>query len=408
MESFDLCVIGLGYVGLPTAALAAKAGLTVLGVDISSRRVADIREGNLDQSEPGLASLVSGTIASGHLKLSTGLERSCDTFIIAVPTPSRNGLYDSRYVDAAAQLLTPALRGDELVILESTCPPGSTIKLKETIVHLGNFGTSNGLAVAHCPERVLPGNVIEEISGNDRVIGGVDSQSTKRAVDFYSKISTGELWGTDSTTAEMSKLVENSYRDVNIAFANEISQIAYEYGVNANDLIQLANRHPRVNVLSPSIGVGGHCICVDPYFLIQASPHQSALLSAARRVNDGKTVWVAEQLIERLREAAPRSVGWFGLAYKPNASDSRNSPSVRLLRILAEEFPSIQFLVHDPFVPDLPRDLTCLSNVSTKSIQKVKKQCEFGILAVEHKQYLSLDVQDCSVPEIKLVRLGDD
>lgn len=403
-KAFDLCVVGLGYVGLPTAALAAKSGLKVLGVDIDARRIAMIQGGKIDGSEPHLNSLVSEVVEEGKLELSCSLEGPSETYVIAVPTPSMKGSFDSRFVDAAVDLLAPSLRGDELIILESTCPPGTTVKLKERILRVRDTDALKHLAVAHCPERVLPGNVVKEIAENDRIIGGVDTRSAKRAVDFYSKFSVGKLWQTDSATAEMAKLVENAYRDVNIAFANEISMIAHQSGVEIDKLIYLANQHPRVNILNPGIGVGGHCICVDPYFLIESSPHYSKLLSAAREVNDQKTNWAAEQLSRYFDAQSPAKVGWLGLAYKANSSDARNSPSVKLLCCLADAYPNVRFSVHDPYISELPQDLRGYLNVSFQGVSQIERESDVVVAAVLHNQYSSLELEDFTVSGLKLVK----
>jgi len=281
-----ICVIGLGYIGLPTASLLGTKGYKVYGIDTSEHVVETINQGGIHIVEPGLDILVKSAVQSGNLSAGTEI-RPADVFIIAVPTPFKGDHQpDLSYVEAATRMIAPHVQPGNLVILESTSPVGTTDEVVAEILRQAGHDVGNDVYVAHCPERVLPGRILVELVENDRIVGGINDVSTQMAVDFYRNFVSGEVLSTDSRTAEMAKLTENSFRDVNIAFANELSLICDKEGINVWELIALASRHPRVNILQPGPGVGGHCIAVDPWFIVSRSPEQARLIRAAREIND--------------------------------------------------------------------------------------------------------------------------
>jgi len=327
-------IMGLGYIGLPTAALIAGKGIDVLGVDVNPEVVNSINQGKIHIVEPELDALVEKAVSAGKLKASLK-PIEAEIFVIAVPTPFK-GNYDPdlAYVESATRMIIPFLRESNLIILESTSPVGSTRKIQEWVYQERPelFGK---ISFAYCPERVLPGKIVFELENNDRVIGGTDEESTKKAVDFYRHFVTGALHETTDKTAEMCKLVENSFRDVNIAFANELSLICDKAGINVWELIKLANKHPRVNILQPGAGVGGHCIAVDPWFIVSDFPEQARMIRTGREVNNFKTEWVisrVEAKIAHLTElnSRPPLVACMGLAFKPDIDDLRESPAVHI------------------------------------------------------------------------------
>ncbi len=331
-------MMGLGYIGLPTAALIASKGINVTGVDISERVVNTINEGKIHIVEPDLDGLVHHVVKEGLLKAATK-PVSADVYLIAVPTPFKgNHVPDLSYVESAVSNLIPTLKKGALVILESTSPVGTTHKVQE-IIFKQRPELENEIFIAYCPERVLPGNVIYELEQNDRAIGGIDDASTDRAVWFYKHFVKGELHKTNSQTAEMCKLVENSSRDVQIAFANELSMICDKADINVWELIRLANKHPRVNILQPGTGVGGHCIAVDPWFIVSEFPDEAKIIRSAREINNYKTEWAIEKVknealqfkIENGREA---TIACMGLAFKPNIDDLRESPALHVSEAL--------------------------------------------------------------------------
>jgi len=334
-------IMGLGYIGLPTAALIAGKGIDVLGVDVNPEVVNSINQGKIHIVEPELDALVEKAVSEGKLKASLK-PIEAEIFVIAVPTPFK-GNYDPdlAYVESATRMIIPFLRESNLIILESTSPVGSTRKIQEWVYQERPelFGK---ISFAYCPERVLPGKIVFELENNDRVIGGTDEESTKKAVDFYRHFVTGALHETTDKTAEMCKLVENSFRDVNIAFANELSLICDKAGINVWELIKLANKHPRVNILQPGAGVGGHCIAVDPWFIVSDFPEQARMIRTGREVNNFKTEWVisrVEAKIAHLTElnSRPPLVACMGLAFKPDIDDLRESPAVHITEHLLLE-----------------------------------------------------------------------
>lgn len=350
MTAQSICVLGLGYIGLPTSSLLATKGYQVRGVDVSPHVVETINQGSIHIVEPDLDVLVRAAVSSGNLVAS--LEPApADVFIIAVPTPFSEGhVPDISYVDAATDALAPHLATGNLVILESTSPPGTTERVAERLT--GHRPELAGqVHVAHCPERVLPGHILRELVDNDRVVGGVDAASTDVAAAFYQQFVRGEVLTTSARTAEMCKLVENSFRDVNIAFANELSLICADMGINVWELISLANRHPRVNILTPGPGVGGHCIAVDPWFIVHTAPEQTKLIQTARHINDDKSDWVVARVLEKADRFREPVIACLGLAYKPDVDDLRESPALRIHDALVRAVGPARVLAVEPNLP---------------------------------------------------------
>jgi len=351
-----LC-IGLGYIGLPTSAMIAGKGLHVLGVDISERVVKTINSGNIHIVEPDLAALVQKVVANGNLRASTLPEES-DVYLIVVPTPFKgNHEPDISQVEAATRLVLPLLKEEDLFIIESTCPIGTTEKI-EQIIFQERPELKEKMYIAYCPERVLPGNVLYELEHNDRIVGGVNNESTVKAIEFYSKFVSGTLHKTNARTAEMCKLTENSSRDVQIAFVNELSLICDKAGINVWELIELANKHPRVNILQPGCGVGGHCIAVDPYFLTADFPAETQLIAKSREVNNNKALWCAEKIKNamleyELKHTKKPVVALMGLAFKPNIDDLRESPAKQIVQNVMQSEPE-NLLIVEPNIGSHP------------------------------------------------------
>lgn len=335
-EKARVVVVGLGYVGLPTAAILASRGYHVYGVEVNPSVVDTINAGNIHIIEPELDLLVRAAVQTGRLRAHPTPE-SADIFIIAVPTPFNEDDHspDLRYVEAATHAICPFLVEGNLVILESTSPPGTTERIAEIVRTETGLGPP-AIQFAHAPERVLPGKVLQEVVANDRVVGGLDQPSTEAAVAFYRTFVSGEIFATSARMAETVKLAENAFRDVNIAFANELSIFADKFSLDVWELIRLANRHPRVTILQPGCGVGGHCIAVDPWFLVHAAPECTGLIQAARAVNEGKPHWVTQRVLKHAERFKQPVVAVLGLAYKPNIDDLRESAAVEVVRLLVE------------------------------------------------------------------------
>jgi len=346
----SICVMGLGYIGLPTASVLATKGFQVHGVDVRPDVVNTINQGRIHIEEPDLDIVVRSAVNSGQLKAGHAPQEA-DIFMICVPTPIRpDRSPDVSYVEQASRAIRSFVRPGNLIILESTSPPRTTedIVLREAIPD--GLTVGQDVFVAHCPERVLPGRILYEVVQNDRVVGGVTPTCTRRAKEFYESFVQGEVLATSALAAEVTKLVENSYRDVNIAFANELSILADRLGIDAWEVIQLANRHPRVNILTPGPGVGGHCISVDPWFLVHAAPDLTPLMRTAREVNNHKPHWVVERVERLARQFASPVIGCLGIAYKADVDDIRESPSLEIVENLAEKKVG-EVLVCDPLVP---------------------------------------------------------
>jgi UDP-N-acetyl-D-mannosaminuronic acid dehydrogenase len=331
MNYSQICFLGLGYIGLPTAAITASKGFTVLGVDINQEVVKTINKGEVHISEPGIDELVKKVVDRGKLRAASSPEVS-DVYLIVVPTPFKgNHEPDISFVEAATRAIIPLLKDNDLCIIESTSPVGTTDKMA-TLIFTERPELKDKIHIAYCPERVLPGNVIYELVQNDRVIGGIDEKSTIKAQEFYSVFVKGALHATNARTAEMCKLTENASRDVQIAFANELSLICDKAGINVWELIELANKHPRVYILQPGCGVGGHCIAVDPYFLTSDFPMESQIIGKSREINNYKSFWCAEKIRNsmlgfELKNGRKPLVAIMGLAFKPNIDDLRESPA---------------------------------------------------------------------------------
>ncbi|KPN18309.1 UDP-N-acetyl-D-mannosamine dehydrogenase [Arthrobacter sp. Edens01] len=398
MKEFkSVAVIGLGYIGLPTAAVLAGKGLNVIGVDVKESSVEAINRGEVPFVEPDLGEAVSKAVSAGTLKATTDTPVA-DAYIVAVPTPfNADRTADLSYIEAAARSIAPQLTGDELVILESTSPPGATQHLGDYLVELRpdlSLDTQSGkpvLHVAHCPERVLPGRVMIELVSNDRIVGGLTREAAEMARDLYSVFCEGEMHVTDAKTAEMAKLVENSYRDVNIAFANELSVISSRLGIDVWELIELANHHPRVNILQPGPGVGGHCIAVDPWFIVAAAPEDAKLIRQARETNDAKPEWVIAKVKELVAGRTNATVAALGLAFKADIDDLRESPAISIVASLSEQLPEVRFSVVEPHVEDLPRALTGRSNVCLTATKDAIEQADVVLLLVDHTAFKELD-----------------
>lgn len=352
-----LCVLGLGYIGLPTASMFAVSGLRVLGVDVNPRVVEWLQAGRIHIEEPDLQTLVQAALNSGQLEIRAEPSPS-DTFIIAVPTPiTEEHRADLRYVVSAAESIVPHLRRGNLVVLESTVPPRTTRDVLLPVLEKSGLKAGVDFALAHCPERVLPGRILIELVENDRIIGGLTPGCAERAAELYGAFVHGSLHRTDATTAEMVKVMENTCRDVNIALANQFALLAERFGVNAWEAIELANKHPRVQVLRPGPGVGGHCIAVDPWFLIESAPEQAPLITAARRLNDAMPGHVLDLIRAVAPDAAAGPIAALGLAYKGDVDDVRESPSMEVVREAIQAGYDVRS--HDPYVkhdgaPDLP------------------------------------------------------
>lgn len=351
--------LGLGYIGLPTSALIASHGIYVHGVDISQSVVDTINAGKIHIVEPDLEQAVASAVASGYLRADIK-PVVADTYLIVVPTPFKGGSHepDISYIQAATEAILPLLKNGDLYIIESTSPVGTTERMRDFIFSK-RPELKGKLCIAYCPERVLPGNVMYELVHNDRVIGGVDDASTEKAVSFYQKFVKGELHQTNARTAEMCKLVENSSRDVQIAFANELSLICDKANIDVWDLIRLANKHPRVNILQPGSGVGGHCIAVDPYFITSEFPMESQIIGKAREINNYKAFWCAEKIkntiqVFELKHNRVPAIALMGLAFKPNIDDLRQSPAIYIAQKVLQEANDETYFIVEPNIYNHP------------------------------------------------------
>ncbi|QCU78357.1 UDP-N-acetyl-D-mannosamine dehydrogenase [Citricoccus sp. SGAir0253] len=392
----SVAVIGLGYIGLPTAAILAENGIRVHGVDVSQRTVDAVNAGEVPFVEPDLHGFVARAVSKGLLSASTETP-AADAYIVAVPTPFHaDKSADLSYIEAAGRGLAPQLRGGELIILESTSPPGATEHLADVVyAERPDLAEARSLQFAHCPERVLPGKVMTELVTNDRIVGGSTPEAAERTRALYATFCQGQILLTDTRTAELAKLVENSFRDVNIAFANELSMICQELDIDVWELIELANHHPRVNILQPGPGVGGHCIAVDPWFIVDAAPAQSRLIRSAREINDSKPGWVIDQVKARafdVQQATGRApvIAALGLAFKPNIDDLRESPALGITARLAEEFPASTILAVEPHVDELPAVLAGRENVRLCPPAEAVEAADIVVLLVDHTAFSGL------------------
>ena len=396
-----VCVVGLGYIGLPTASVLAANGMKVLGVDTNADAVRTINEGRIHIHEPDLDVAVGDAVAQGNLLAFTE-PQPADAFVLAVPTPmTPDHRPDLSYVESAARASAPVLRPGNLVVVESTIPVGATEAVCRWIAEerpdlavptRGADPESVGedrIFVAHCPERVLPGQIMKELVGNDRVVGGVDEASTEAAVALYQRFCQGAILATDCRTAELCKLCENAYRDVNIAFANELSLVCERFDIDVWQLISFANRHPRVNILKPGPGVGGHCIAIDPWFIVSSAPEQTKLMRQAREVNDGKPGVVVERVKREAARLEDPVIACLGLAFKADVDDLRESPAVAITARLAEEGVG-RILAVEPYVSSLPSKLTALGVVAA-TLEAALAEADILVLLVDHRQFREVD-----------------
>lgn len=414
-----ISVIGLGYIGLPTAAVFASRKKQVIGVDVNQHAVDTINRGEIHIVEPDLDMVVHAAVVEGYLRATTKPEPA-DAFLIAVPTPFLVGegrgdhQPDLSYIEKASKAIAPVLKKGDLVILESTSPVGATEQMAAWLAEARpdlsfpqSHGEDSDIRVAHCPERVLPGHVLRELVQNDRVIGGMTPKCSAAAVSLYKLFVEGECVITNARTAEMCKLTENSFRDVNIAFANELSMICDKLDINVWELIRLANRHPRVNILQPGPGVGGHCIAVDPWFIVSKTPEQARLIRTAREVNDSKPLWVIEKVklaVAEFLQANPDktarevTIACFGLAFKADIDDLRESPALAITQQIAASHPG-PVLAVEPNIDELPGKLA--GKLSLASIEAAQAEADVIVLLVDHKDFK--DIQPSILPSHKVV-----
>lgn len=392
-------MIGLGYIGLPTAAMLASRKIKVIGVDINQHAVDTINRGEIHIVEPDLDMIVQASVAQGYLRATTRPE-AADAFLIAVPTPFKGDHEpDIAYVESAARSIAPVIKRGDLVILESTSPVGTTEQMAAWLAEMRpdltfpqQKGEQADINIAYCPERVLPGKVVTELVNNDRVIGGMTRRCSQRATDLYKTFVTAECIPTNARTAEMCKLTENSFRDVNIAFANELSVICDKLAINVWELIRLANRHPRVNILQPGPGVGGHCIAVDPWFIVSKTPAEARLIRIAREVNDSKPHLV----IDKVRAAAERfrspRIACLGLSFKADIDDLRESPSVEIVQHLIQEKLG-DLMIVEPHISTLPESLQA-PNVELMALTDAIHAADIVLLLVNHRAFYELPRND--------------
>ncbi len=407
--SFEtVSIVGLGYIGLPTAAMFASRKKKVIGVDISQSTVDTINRGEIHIVEPELDMIVHAAVTEGYLR-AVLVPEPADAFLIAVPTPfksSQKGAIpepDLGYIEAAAKAIAPVLKQGDLVVLESTSPVGATEKMAEWLAEARrdlsfpqNVGENSDINIAHCPERVLPGHVVRELVENDRVIGGMTQRCSARAIELYRIFVEGECVITNTRTAEMAKLTENSCRDVQIAFANELSIICDKLDINVWELISLANRHPRINILQPGPGVGGHCIAVDPWFIASQNPAESRLIRTARRVNDSKPEWVVNKVklaiadclqVNPEKTTADITIACYGLAFKPNIDDLRESPALDIVEVLLSMH-SGRIIAVEPNIDTLP---SSLKEVDLLGVEVASVEADIHLLLVDHKEFIELN-----------------
>jgi len=400
MFAKGIAVIGLGYIGLPTSAVLATRGVRVKGVDVNEHFVEEINAGRVPIFEPDLDVAVAAAVARGQFTASTKVPEA-DAFLIAVPTPFKEDHQpDLSYIKAATESIAPSLHGGEVVILESTAPPYTTLQISKWLSKLRpdlkfpHDSEAPDVHVAHCPERVLPGRTMIELVTNDRVVGGLTPACSERAADVYRVFCEGEILLTDAASAEMAKLTENSFRDVSIAFANELSTICEEIGIDVWEVIRLANHHPRVNILNPGPGVGGHCIAVDPWFIVAAAPDEARLIRVAREVNDGRPGRVVDSIVEAAGMLANPVIACLGLAFKANIDDLRESPALAITRQVADRLPGAIVLAVEPHVKNLPNSLVDIDNCSLVEMSDALPKADVVVLLVDHNQFKSISPAD--------------
>lgn len=385
MKNTTICVLGLGYIGLPTASTFATHGKRVIGVDTNTHIVESLNNGHVHLFEPGLRTLVQAAIRSGNLTVQN-VSQPSDAFIIAVPTPFKaDKTADLEYVIAAAQAIVPHLKKGNLVILESTSPPRTTMDVVAPILEKSGLTAGRDFHLCYSPERVLPGQILREIIENARIIGGLDQSSARAGKALYEIFVKGEIILTDATTAEMVKLMENTFRDINIAAANEFARLADRFHVNIWEAIALANRHPRVGILNPGPGVGGHCISVDPWFFVEAAPDIATLIRTARTINDGQPQYVVDFLERKAGSISGKKITILGLAYKPNVDDLRESPAIETTRLLQKS--GAKITVFEPFDPDHTLD----GIINARTLADAVQDTEIILLLVGHSQFMEIN-----------------
>jgi UDP-N-acetyl-D-mannosaminuronic acid dehydrogenase len=394
VKTKKICILGLGYIGLPTASTFATHGVKVLGVDVNSNVVETLSRGEIHIHEPGLANVVNAAITSGNLTFSSHPEEA-DVYLIAVPTPFHENkfgdfegrkyrLADMSAVVSATEAILPYLRKGNLVILESTSPPRTTLDLVAPILERSTLKAGSDFFLCYSPERVLPGRILHELIENPRVVGGITPESSKAGRDIYATFVKGEIIETDATTAEMVKLMENTTRDINIAVANEFSRLAEKFGVDVWEAIRLANLHPRINILNPGPGVGGHCISVDPWFFVETAPELTSLIYNARKVNDEQPHFVVGKVREALGGLKDKRIAVLGLAYKPDVDDLRESPAIEVVNLLQSE--GARIIAWEPFKPDAN-----LKNIELgSSLENTISNSDAVLLIVKHTEFISL------------------
>ena len=395
-----ISVIGLGYIGLPTAAILASRGIEVIGVDIDQNAVDTINRGEIHIIEPDLDAIVHAVVTNGKLRATTIPEKA-DAFLVAVPTPFIDGHEpDISYIRTAAESIAPILEKNNLVVLESTSPVGTTELLSQWLAELRPDLTfphedvvNANIRIAYCPERVLPGHILRELVNNDRVIGGLTQHCAETAVNLYRVFVEGECVVTNSRTAEMCKLTENAFRDVNIAFANELSIISDKLNINVWELIRLANRHPRVNILQPGPGVGGHCIAIDPWFIVNSAPAESKLIRISREINDSKPQYIIEQVVQTLENSNSNKVALFGMTYKPNIDDFRESPSLEIVKTVSEILHGTDIMVVEPYAKSLSMLSNESSNCRLVNIDEALDFADILVMLVNHDSFLDIPVE---------------
>ena len=390
-DPYNVAIVGLGYIGLPTAAVIASRGMRVIGIDINETIVKTVASGSIHIAEPDLDGLVQKVVSNGSLAVSSK-PQPADVFLIAVPTPiDETKRADLRSVIAAVDSITDVLKPGNLVIVESTCPVGTTESIAKRIIErrpdlaIGTEGNENGISVAYCPERVLPGRIISELVNNDRCIGGITPRCARLAQRFYKTFVRGACIATTARTAEMVKLTENAFRDTNIAFANELSLICDYHNINPWEVIDLANRHPRVNVLRPGPGVGGHCIAIDPWFIVESAPQLARLIRTSREVNDSKIASTLERAIAVIEDQPYAKVACCGLAFKANVDDLRESPALEIAQHLTERYGS-RIKIVEPYLRKLPAELA-EHGAELIDLDEAIRACEIAVVLVDHDQF---------------------
>ncbi|WP_213524315.1 UDP-N-acetyl-D-mannosamine dehydrogenase [Nonlabens sp.] len=395
-------IIGLGYIGLPTSALIAKNKIQVLGVDINEDVVDTINKGKIHIVEPELENVVKKAVESGFLKASKFPQKG-DVYLIVVPTPFKsNHEPDISFIESATKEIIPILKKNDLYIIESTSPVGTTEKMKD-LIYNSRPDLVNNIYIAYCPERVLPGNVLEELIHNDRIVGGINKESSSKAAEFYKKFVKGKIHITDSKTAEMCKLTENASRDVQIAFANELSIICDKADINVWELINLANMHPRVSILQPGCGVGGHCIAVDPYFIISEYKNESRIISQARKINNYKPEWCLDKILDEIKQFKKQFnrnpiIGIYGLAFKPNIDDLRESPALSIALKLLNTYTEDKLMFVEP-------NISFHNKIKISTLGESLEKIDVGVILVGHKEFKNINIRKENIKWLNFVNI---